>query len=180
MTHSEESTRTPCSSGAQSDGSPLSCLFRSNGETMGSPPEGWPVFVACVFVLHQVFTQNTSAPLRTRSAHPSNLLCRQRHSVPQNNTSPRVTLWPHRGSCCQPCLAKAQHQCPAKDFVFSLKLQRGRSRASRLSGLRLPCQRSVSQSETTDNRFECSYTFTEGGRDKAAIKFHNISSKLLI
>lgn len=60
----------------------FSCLLTSNGETMGSPPEGWPVFVACVFVLHQVFTQNTSAPLRTRSAHPSNLLCRQRHSVP--------------------------------------------------------------------------------------------------
>ncbi len=80
--HLKESTRTPCSSGPQRDGSPLSCLFRSNGETMGSPPEGWPVFVACVFVLHQVFTQNTPAPLRTRSAHPSNLLCRQRHSVP--------------------------------------------------------------------------------------------------
>lgn len=121
--HSGASTRTPCSSGTQSDGSPFSCLFRGNGETMGSPPEGWPVFAACVFVLHQVFTQNTSAPLRTRSAHPSNLLCRQRHSVPQNNMSPRVTLWPHTGSYCQPCLAKAQHQCPAKDFaqrVFNL------------------------------------------------------------
>lgn len=125
----------------------FSCLFTSNGETMGSPPEGWPVFVACVFVLHQVFTQNTSAHLRTRSAHPSNLLCRQRHSVPpKNNASPRVTLWPRRGSCCQPRLAEAQHRCPAKDFVFSLKLQPGRSRVSRLSGLRLPCQRSVSQS----------------------------------
>lgn len=116
-----KSTRTPCSSETQSDCSPLSCLFRSNRERMGSPSEGWPEFVACVFVLHQVFTQNTSAPLRMRSTHPSNLLCRQRHSVPQNNIPPKVTLWPHRGSCCQPCLTKEQHQCPAKDFVFSLK-----------------------------------------------------------
>lgn len=113
--HSGASTRTPCSSGTQSDGSPLSCLLRGNGETMGSPPEGWPVFAARVFVLHRVFTQNTSAPLRTRSAHPSNLLRRQRQSVPQNNTSPKVTLWPHTGSCCQPCLTEAQRQCPAKE-----------------------------------------------------------------
>ena len=149
---------------------------------MGSPPEGWPVFVACVFVLHQVFTQNTSAPLRTRSAHPSNLLCRQRHSVPppQNNASPRVTLWPHRGSCCQPCLAEAQHRCPAKDFVFSLKLQPGRSRVSRPSGLGLPCQRSVSQSETTDGRFQCSYSSAEGRRDDTTITFHNISSEVFV
>lgn len=117
---------TPCSSGTCIDIPPLSCLFGSNGETMGSLPWCWLVFVACVFVLHQVFTQNTLAPLRTRSAHPSNLLYRQRLSVPQNNMSPRVTLRPHRGSCCQPCLAKAKHRCPAKTFFsqgFNLKQQ---------------------------------------------------------
>lgn len=65
-----------------SSSSPFLCLLRVNGETIGSPPEGWPVFAACVFVLHQMFTQNTPVPLRTRSAHPSNLPCRQRHCVP--------------------------------------------------------------------------------------------------
>lgn len=34
------STKTPCSSGTQGDGSPLSCLLSGNGETKGSPPEG--------------------------------------------------------------------------------------------------------------------------------------------
>lgn len=146
----DQSMRTPCSPGTQSDGSPLSCLFWSNGETMGSPPEGWSMFVACVFVLHQLFTQNTPAPLRTRSAHRSNLVCRQRDTVsPRRSMSPRVTLWPHRGSCCRPCLAKTQLQGPAKEFVFPKTPQPGRSRVSRLSGLRLLCQRSVSERRLT-------------------------------
>lgn len=84
---SGESRRTLCgcgthSSSSSSSSSPFLCLLRVNGETIGSPPEGWPVFAACVFVLHQMFTQNTPVPLRTRSAHPSNLPCRQRHRVP--------------------------------------------------------------------------------------------------
>lgn len=139
-----KSTRTPCSSETQSDCSPLSCLFRSSRERMGSPSEGWPEFVAGVFVLHQVFTQNTSAPLRMRSTRPSNLLRRQRHSVPQNSIPPKVTLWPHRGSRCQPCLNKEQ-RCPPKDIVFKLKLSPGLSSVSRLSGLRLTSQRSGSR-----------------------------------
>lgn len=114
----------PAARGTRSDDSPLPFPFRSNGETMGSPPEGWPVFVACVFVLHRVFTQNTSGPLRTRSAHPSNLLCRQRDTVsPRNSPSPRVTLRPHRGSCCQPGSAEEQRRCPAKHFVLCPELQ---------------------------------------------------------
>lgn len=125
---------------------------------MESPPEVWPEFAASVFVLHQVFTQNTSAPLRTRSAHPANLLCRQRHSVPQNSVSPKVTLWPRRGSCCQPWLAKEQHRCLAKNVVFSLELQPEGSRVSTLSGLGLSSQRS----EPTYNRCQWSCTFAEG------------------
>lgn len=39
-----QSTKAPCSSGTRSDGSPLSCLLRANGETKGSPAEG----LACV------------------------------------------------------------------------------------------------------------------------------------
>lgn len=50
-----------------------------NVETIGSLPEGWLVFGACVFVSHRMFTQNTPFPLRTRSAHPSNLPRRRRH-----------------------------------------------------------------------------------------------------
>lgn len=52
------------------------------GKQWDGRPRGWPVVPARVFVLHRVFTQNTSGPLRTRSAHPSNLLRRQRQSVP--------------------------------------------------------------------------------------------------
>lgn len=76
------SRRTPRSPGTHSGGSSCLRLHRGNGETKGSPPEGWPVFAACLFVLHQMFTQNTAVPLRTRSAPPSNLPHRQRHRVP--------------------------------------------------------------------------------------------------
>ena len=99
-----------------------------------------PVFLSCTKCL----LKTHRPPLRMGSARPSNRLCRQRHSVPQWSLSPRVTQWSHRGSDCQPYLAEEQHQCPAKYFVFPLKLQPGWSRESRLSGHRLSCGRSVS------------------------------------
>lgn len=95
------SRRALCSWGTHSSGgSPFLGLLRVNGETIGSPPEGWPVFAACLFVLHRMFTQNTPVPLRTRSAHPSNLPCRQRHCVPpgqhltQSDPLARQRKWP--------------------------------------------------------------------------------------
>lgn len=111
---------------------------------------------ACVFVLHRMFTQNTPGPLRMRSAHPSNLLGRQRHSVPQNNMSPQVTLWPHRGSCCQLCLAKAQH-CVLPNALlteasaYSFQTVRPQVIPSKAS----PSKRTVS-------RLRCGYTLSEG------------------
>lgn len=72
----------PAALNKQSGGSHLFCLFWGNGETMGSPAEGWPVFAASVFISHQMFTQNTPAPLRTRSVSPL-IASGQRHSVPQ-------------------------------------------------------------------------------------------------
>lgn len=139
---------------------------------MGSPSEGWPEFLARVFVLHQVFTQNTSASLRMRSTHPSNLLCMQRHSVPQNSIPPKVTLWPHRGRCSQPCLTKEQHQCPAHDCFLTEALTWTKQSVWTVRPWVAPSKvRKPAMDYSTT--CQCSYTFTEGGLSTTTITWEH-------
>lgn len=104
-----QSTKTPCSSGTQSDGSPLSCLLRANGETKGSPPEGLArVRCSCFCLALSVYSKHIRALWERGQLTPLiSSAGRDRVSPPlQNNTSPKVTLRPHTGSRCQPCLTE--------------------------------------------------------------------------
>lgn len=57
-----QSSKTPCSSGTQSDGSPLLCLLRANGETKGSPPEGLArVRSSCFCLAPSVYSKHIRA-----------------------------------------------------------------------------------------------------------------------
>lgn len=82
----ERAPRLPAAQEHRATALPSHACSAVMGKQRDRRPRGWPVFAARVFVLHRVFTQNTSGPLRTRSAHPSNLLCRQRQSVPPRTT----------------------------------------------------------------------------------------------
>lgn len=128
---------------------------------MGSPAEDWPVCVDCVFVLHRVFTQNTWVPLRTRSAHPSNLLCRQRHSVP-----PRTAChpeWPS-GHTEEAAISHAKPGSSISVLPETLFSHRG----SNAEGAECPaCQASGCPVKGQTGReqlqmFLCSYTSTVG------------------
>ena len=157
--HSGETRGLPA---AQADCSPLSCLFGSNGETMGSPPEDWPVFVACVFVLHQVFTQNTPAPLRTGSAHPSNLLRRQRHSVPHEQhvtqSDPLATQRKLLSAMLSPGAAPAP--LPCQKLCLLTAASTWREQSVQTVSLRVVLSE-VRQPETTYDRCQWSCTSTE-------------------
>ncbi|CAB1453390.1 unnamed protein product [Pleuronectes platessa] len=91
-------------------------------------------------------------------------VCRDTVS-PMNSMSPNVTPSPHRGSCCQPCLAQEQHQhhCLAKNCVCSLQLQPEGSRVSRLSDSGLSCQRSDRQGRLTTGFSEVAPPQSESG-----------------
>lgn len=188
MRHSGASGRTPCSCGTHSGSSPFLCLLEVNGGTIGSPPEGWPVFAACVFVLHQMFTQNTPVPLRTRSAHPSNLPCRQRHRVPPGqHLTQRDPLATQRKllsaapsqsaapvSCqtlCTVKLMEAPHDqrlsdlsCPLLNGLIVSNRFRIRIRIILFipMGNSAPFDQLRTDKRGYKQRFECSYTFLEG------------------
>lgn len=161
--HSGESTSTPCSSGTLSDGSLFSCLFGVMGKQ-------WDHRLRVGLCLQPVFLSCTKCLLKTHQAlWERGQLTPLISSAGRDTVSPWTTChpkWPsghteeaavshvslRRSSSVLPKTLLTKASTWTEQNVQTLRPQVALSKAS--------------QSKTTYNRFLCTYTFSEGRRDK--------------